>query len=106
MLRSPVHADEKALWQALVQGHTPHEAAKFLGVKAARVEYLCQKWRLKGRYDWRDCYDLGWIVGDPAVPPWETDIPKDPEPETVAEAVVEARPSLSDIAAAVREVGG
>lgn len=54
--------DEKDLWSALLNGEKPRDAGIRLGIPPRRVEYLCNKWSVKGVYEWGVVYDLGWPI--------------------------------------------
>lgn len=69
-MNMPKHADEIALWNALVEhDEKPRYAAQRLGIPWRRVYYIVSKWSDKGLYEWGTSADLGWLIDpDNAVP--------------------------------------
>jgi hypothetical protein len=57
-----VKPDELALWEALLAGESPRDAAVRLGIPEKRKMYLCEKWSTKGVYEYGVTADLGWRV--------------------------------------------
>ena len=44
------------------QGKFARDIGKEMGMHPKRINYLCEKWTQKGRYEYGTCVDLGWLT--------------------------------------------